>query len=141
MANLSLTWWQCCLTQFFFWGFILFLSTFSNIFPFLVNFQFWKKTSSRIFGRGWKNKFGKFVDDTSPGRATLSLFMLAFHVRNRSSHQRCSLKKVLLEISQVFSCEFCKNFKNTFFSEYLWTTASNENQIHQYTLILVLTRR
>ena len=27
-------------------------------------------------------------------------------------------------LAQVFSCEFCDNFKNTFFTEYLWTTAS-----------------
>ena len=24
----------------------------------------------------------------------------------------------------MFSCEFCENFKNTFFTEHLWTTAS-----------------
>ena len=71
----------------------------------------------------------------------------------KSSHQRCSMKKVFLEISQnsqentcarasfliklqaynfikketltqVFSCEFCKIFKNTYFTEHLWTTAS-----------------
>ena len=50
-------------------------------------------------------------------------------------------KKVFLEISQnslvfsnfiqkepltqVFSCEFCEISKNTFFTEHLWTTASN----------------
>ena len=27
-------------------------------------------------------------------------------------------------LAQVFSCEFCKISKNTFFTEYLWTTAS-----------------
>ena len=27
-------------------------------------------------------------------------------------------------VAQVFSCEFCEIFKNTFFTEYLWTTAS-----------------
>ena len=27
-------------------------------------------------------------------------------------------------LAQVFSCEVCKNFKNTFFTEQLWTTAS-----------------
>ena len=27
----------------------------------------------------------------------------------------------------LFSCEFCKIFKNTFFTELLWTTASAEN--------------
>ena len=69
----------------------------------------------------------------------------------RSSHQRCSVKKVFLEISQnsqestcarvsflikllfflkketlaqVFSCEFYEISKNTFFTEHLWTTSS-----------------
>ena len=27
-------------------------------------------------------------------------------------------------LAVVFSCEFCKNFKSTFFTEHLWTTAS-----------------
>ena len=27
-------------------------------------------------------------------------------------------------MAQVFSCEFWENFKNTFFTEHLWTTAS-----------------
>ena len=27
-------------------------------------------------------------------------------------------------VAQMFSCEFCKIFKNTFFTEHLWTTAS-----------------
>ena len=53
--------------------------------------------------------------------------------------QRCSIKKVFLEISQtsqscnfikketlaqMFSCEFCEISKNTLFTEHLWTTAS-----------------
>ena len=28
-------------------------------------------------------------------------------------------------LTQVFSCEFCKIFKNTFFTEHLWATASD----------------
>ena len=68
----------------------------------------------------------------------------------RSSQQMCSVKKVFFRISQiaqentcarvptllkkrlaqVFSCEFCENFKNTFFTEHLWTTAS-EKQLTQ----------
>ena len=28
-------------------------------------------------------------------------------------------------LAQVFSCEFCEIFKNTFFTEHLWTTASS----------------
>ena len=28
-------------------------------------------------------------------------------------------------LTQLFSCEFCEVFKNTFFTEHLWTTASS----------------
>ena len=71
---------------------------------------------------------------------------------NRSSHQRCSVKKSVLRnfkkftgkhlcqtflfkacnfiknevLAQVFSCEFCEISKNTFSTEYLWTTASKQ---------------
>ena len=58
----------------------------------------------------------------------------------RSSHQRCSIKKGVLKISQIqacnfikketlaqmFSCEFSEIFKNTFFTEHLRTTASDK---------------
>ena len=74
-------------------------------------------------------------------------------VRNRSSHWRCSvgegvlknfakfLRKHLCQIllfnkvaglrkketlARVFSCEFCKIFKKTFFTKHLWTTSSWE---------------
>ena len=58
--------------------------------------------------------------------------MLCDFVRTklRSSHQRCSMKKVFLEISQNSrenTCEFCEISKNTFFTEHLWTTASAVN--------------
>ena len=39
------------------------------------------------------------------------------------------LKKETL--AQVFSCEFCEIFKNTFFTEHIWTTAS------VYTILLL----
>ena len=76
-------------------------------------------------------------------------------LNSRSSHEKCSIKKVFLKISpnsqentcarvsyliklqastcnfikneiraQVFSCEFFQIFKNTYFTEHLWTTAS-----------------
>ena len=31
-------------------------------------------------------------------------------------------------VAQVFSCEFCEIFKNTFFIEHLWMTASDYDQ-------------
>ena len=67
--------------------------------------------------------------------------------RNRSSHRTCSITEftgkhpcqsfflitqacnlVKKEVStQVFSCEFCENFKNTFRTEHLRATASVAN--------------
>ena len=48
--------------------------------------------------------------------------------KSRSSHRRCSLKEGLQRPAEVFSCEYCETFKNTYFEKHLWTTAS-ENQI------------
>ena len=39
----------------------------------------------------------------------------------RSSHQRCSIKK-------VFSCEFCEFFKNIFLTEHFLATASKKSE-------------
>ena len=82
----------------------------------------------------------------------------------KSSHRRCSIKKVFLKISQnsqentcsrvffliklrasnfikketlaqVLSCEFCEIFKNIFFREHLRVTASGFTvTLHQYLL-------
>ena len=43
-------------------------------------------------------------------------------LKNSQNSQENFFKEETL--AQVFSCEFCKNFKNTFFVEHLWTTAS-----------------
>ena len=45
-----------------------------------------------------------------------------------------SIKKKSL--AQVFSCEFCKIFKNTFFIEHIWATASANVMNLQLFLIL-----
>ena len=69
----------------------------------------------------------------------------------RSSHQKCSMKKVFLKISQnlqentyakvsglslkkgtlaqVFPYQFCEIFIDTFFTEHLWATNSGYNAI------------
>ena len=60
---------------------------------------------------------------------------------NRSSHRRCSIKKLFLKISQyetptqVFSCEYCE-IKGTYFKQHLQTAASEES-FDQYCLILL----
>ena len=70
-------------------------------------------------------------------------------VNSEAVVQKCSVKNVLLKIPQihrrtpqdcnfikketlvqVFSCEFCEIFKDTFFTEYFWTTASIHLEIH-----------
>ena len=75
---------------------------------------------------------------------------LVMDVKGSSSHRRFSKKKDVLKnfaiftgkhlcqslffkvikketLAQVVSCEFCKIFKNTFFTEHLWTTASERS--------------
>ena len=47
--------------------------------------------------------------------------------KSRSSHRRYSVKEDLQRSAQVFFCEYCKIFKNTYFEKHLWTAAS-ENQ-------------
>ena len=80
-----------------------------------------------------------------------------------SSHLRCSVKKGVPEIiritygysddfrghrstcnfvkketlAQVFSCEFCEISKNTFFTEYLRTTASIKMNFTEVTELIV----
>ena len=71
----------------------------------------------------------------------------SFSVTARSSHQKCSIKKVFLKISQnsqentcarvsfskketltqAFSCEFLEIFKNTFFTKHLPMTATEKS--------------
>ena len=69
---------------------------------------------------------------------------------SRSSHQRCSIKKLFLKISQywqespvleslfnklketptqVVFCEYCEIFKNTYFEDHLQIAASEPLQI------------
>ena len=86
------------------------------------------------------------------------LFSSSGKLNDRSSHQRCSVKKVFLEISQnsqentcarvsiliklnfikketlaqVFSFDFCEISKNTFFTEHVWATASLMNWFYYY---------
>ena len=57
--------------------------------------------------------------------STFGFFIVALRLCN-------FLKKETL--AHVFSCEICEIFKNTFFTEYLWTTAS-EN-VSTYVLVL-----
>ena len=91
-----------------------------------------------------------------------------FQNRYGSSHRRFSEKKVLLAISQnsqestsarvsflikfqpaynfieketlaqLFSCEFCEIFKNSFFTELLWATASADILQNSCELLLLL---
>ena len=49
---------------------------------------------------------------------------------SQNSHENtCAIKQETL--AQVFSFEFCEIFKNDFFTEHLWTTASGDD-LSQY---------
>ena len=45
--------------------------------------------------------------------------------KSRSSQRRCSLKGGMQRPAQVFFCEYCEIFKKTYFENYLWMAASN----------------
>ena len=49
--------------------------------------------------------------------------------KSRSSHRRSSVKEGLQGPAQVFSCEYCEIYKDTYLEKYLWT-AGSENQLH-----------
>ena len=69
--------------------------------------------------KGLKAKFGDYPFDDM-------IMKSDGHDRiiNRSSHQRCSVRKGLPTLAQVFSCEFCEISKNTFLTDHLRMTAS-----------------
>ena len=67
------------------------------------------------------------------GPAPHNLFMEQ-NGKDRSRHQRyfteIEYKKEVL--TQVFSCEFCEIFKNTFFTEHLRATASERISLKNF---------
>ena len=63
----------------------------------------------------------------------------------RSSHQICSLKKDIFRntfkkeiLEQGLSSEFCKTFKNIFFTKHLWTTASDHMSLSESEMFSVI---
>ena len=65
--------------------------------------------------KGVHRNFGKFTGK--------HLCQSLFFIKVSCSPEACNfIKKETLVL--VFSCEFCENCKNTFFTEHLWATAS-----------------
>ena len=69
-----------------------------------------------------------FMVIISPEEISIRLSSLRLFWSKRSSHRRCSVKKGVLRnfAAQVFSCEFCEISKDTFFTENLRATASDD---------------
>ena len=42
-----------------------------------------------------------------------------------------------IKLGRTFSCEFCEISKNTFFTEYLWTTASGKHHSHKLSTLRI----
>ena len=49
--------------------------------------------------------------------------------KSKRSHHRCSLKECLQGPAQVFSCDYCEIFKNTYFEKRLWTAVSKNQHL------------
>ena len=72
-------------------------------------------------------EFGANTGVTVSNKYQIQLKKYLLTQKSRSSHRRCSVKEGLQRPAQVFSCKYCKIFKNTYFEKYLGTTGS-ENQ-------------
>ena len=110
----------------------------------------------------FEHKASFFLKNLLMGRADMLTFKTF-----KSSHRRCSIKKgvpknfakftgkhlcqslflnkvaglslIKEAVEQMFSCEICKIFKNTFFTKHLWATAckSSWSQFSLHSIILV----
>ena len=72
-----------------------------------------------------------FIHNFEKNYSNLSSVSFKFcNIKYRSSHKRCSIKKVFLEISQNSQENTCAwvSFLRTFFAEHLWTTASQNTK-------------
>ena len=67
----------------------------------------------------------KLINVEAAPRCVLKKKMFLENSQN-SQEKTCARVSVLIKLTlaQVFSCEFYKFSKNTFFTEHLWTTAS-----------------
>ena len=117
-----------------------------NILVSILPFRFYNLKAQKLFYRNWKNIPSIFLWNCEYWTKKSTYAML---IKLRSSHQRCSMKKDVLRnftkftgkhlcqslffnkvagllqtLAQVFSCKFCEISKNTFFTEYIWMTAS-----------------
>ena len=106
------------------------------------HFNFFKGSLPQILLGLFLNNFTHIMSEVIYWWSANTLFSTMFST-DRSSHQRCSIKKLFLKISKysqekpwaynyfikthqhVFSCEYCKIFQNTYFEEHLRTAAYN----------------
>ena len=108
---------------------------------------------------------GRYPNKRLRGHYQPQIFLIQF-IDGRS-HQRCSVKKGVLRnfakfngkhlcqclyfnnvaglnfikkeaLAQVFSCEFCEIFKNTFFTEHFWATVSVSIQDSDYSNVFLI---
>ena len=105
---------------------------------------------SKSFGHVTDFEFFKFFNNSN------AYFSFKILSRSGISHWRSSIKKGALKyfpkfkgkhlrqslffnklqtLTQVFSCEFCKNFRKTFFTEHLPTTVSEQVQYFIHLII------
>ena len=102
-------------------GMYLWWDYFSAVMAWVVNFYMTLFRSSHrrcSIRKGVPGKFAKFTGKHVPGHVSRVFFL-----------KSCRMKPATLfkkeTVAQVFSCEFCKISKNTFFTKHLWANASD----------------
>ena len=74
----------------------------------------------------WHGEKQKQPPECSVGEGVLWNFakFLGKHLCQSLLFDKVAVLRKKETLTRVFSCEFCEIFKNTFFTEHLWTTAS-----------------
>ena len=91
------------------------ICNFKELFGYIATWKYRNSHQSCSIKKGVLRNFAKFTGK--------SLCQIIFSIKLQVSGLRPAtlLKKEVL--AQVFPCEFCKIFKNTFFTEHVWATA------------------
>ena len=103
-----------------------YLETFHAVRMFSLGGSEWGKFS-------WKQAnilvFNEYFESGRSSRPEVFLEILYNSQENTCARASFLIKLQAETLAQVFSCEFCEVSKNTFFTEYLWTTVSRAGSL------------
>ena len=82
-----------------------------------------------VFSKEFREKTGATVSNKYHIQLKKKYLLLQ---KYRSSHRRCFVNEGLQGPAQVFSYEYCKIFKTTYFEKHLWMAASENRHLNDY---------